>query len=115
MWRVIGLALVFVIGAAAPAEAGDMGRAGKRIAVAAHQGAARAGTRRAVQERTVPVQLTAALARTQSSLRLFWGACDAKRSTRRPHSPPCGRNLGNDPHRPSCHGSATATRLWHCR
>jgi hypothetical protein len=56
MLRIAGLALLFVIGAATPAEANDRD-AGEASATAPHQGTADPGPKPSVQERTTPVQL----------------------------------------------------------
>jgi hypothetical protein len=60
MLRIAGLALLFVIGAATPAEAND-GDAGERTATVRHQRTADPGPKPSVQERTTPVQLPKAL------------------------------------------------------
>jgi hypothetical protein len=68
MLRVLGLALLFLVGVAAPAEAKDR-HAGEATAVAAHQGAVSRAARPSVQERTTPLQLTKAFTTAPSLLR----------------------------------------------
>src|SRR5919106_3656516 len=68
MLRVVGLALVLVVGVAAPAQAND-GYAGMAPAIAAHQEAATRGPRPFVQEPVTPLPLTRAFTAAQSPLR----------------------------------------------
>jgi hypothetical protein len=56
MLRIAGLALLFVIGAATPAEANDRD-AGETSATVPHRGTAEPGPRPSIQERTTRVQL----------------------------------------------------------
>jgi hypothetical protein len=60
MLRIAGLALLFVIGVAAPAEANG-GYAAEGSAVAPHQGTASSGPKLSAQERTTPLQLSKTL------------------------------------------------------
>ena len=68
MLRVIGLALLLVVGAVAPAEAYDR-NAGPGPAVAAHQGAPSRSVRPLVQEAATSLQLTRTFTTLQSPLR----------------------------------------------
>jgi hypothetical protein len=68
MLRVVGLALLLVVGVAAPAEAND-GRAGKSSAIAAYQDAATGRPRLSVHQPATPLPLNGAFTTAQSPLR----------------------------------------------
>ena len=67
MLRIVGLALLFVVGVAAPAEANDRS-AGGATSIAAHEGRTGPGRDASMQGHTTPVPLTGALAAAQSLL-----------------------------------------------
>ena len=69
MLRVMGLALLFVVGAATPAEADGIARVAEGGPVTAHSSAATPGARAVMRERRGRVQLTGALITTQAPLR----------------------------------------------
>jgi hypothetical protein len=60
MLRVMGLALLLVVGGAAPAAGNDSGRGGKAMAVTPQQGAAAPGEGSLLEQRTPAVRATSA-------------------------------------------------------
>ena len=65
MLRIVGLALLFVVGVAAPAEANER-RAGGGTSIAAHEGRSGPGRDTSLRGRTTPMPRTGALAVGQS-------------------------------------------------
>ena len=73
MLRVVGLAMLLVVGIAVPAAAAD-GHAGEAVASAGHGGAATRGARLLVQQPAPPVQMTRASTDAQWSPWGTWSA-----------------------------------------
>ena len=99
MLRVVGLALLLVVGIAVPAEAAD-GRPGEAAASAAHRGAAAHGARSWVQQPAPPLQLTRASTGAQWSPWGTWSAGlrrDVVTPTAGLSLPPERREIGGSP------------------